>query len=118
MSWLLPSTVCSGARLASHASPRAMTSIVSARARRRLSTSIGVSTIGIVVNSVTAWLFMAGRKGDLNIKGAYLHMAGDAGVSLGVVVSGLAIGATGWLWLDPTTSLVIVAVILVGTWGL
>ena len=81
-------------------------------------TVIWVATVGIVVNTVTAWLFMAGRKGDLNIKGAYLHMAADAGVSAGVVVTGLAIRATGWVWLDPTISLVIVAVILAGTWGL
>jgi len=61
---------------------------------------------------------MAERKADLNIKGAFLHMAADAGVSLGVVAAGLAIAATGWLWLDPAISLTIVAVILVGTWGL
>lgn len=81
-------------------------------------TVIWVATIGIVINTATALLFMAGRKGDLNIKGAYLHMAADAGVSVGVVAAGLAIRATGWVWLDPTISLVIVAVILVGTWGL
>lgn len=76
------------------------------------------AAIGIVVNTATALLFMAGRKGDLNIKGAFLHMAADAGVSAGVVLAGLAIRATGWVWLDPAISLVIVAVILVGTWGL
>ena len=61
---------------------------------------------------------MAGRKSDLNIRGAYLHMVADAGVSLGVVIAGIAILFTGWLWLDPLVSLVIVAVILWSTWGL
>lgn len=77
-----------------------------------------VAGIGIVINTVTALMFASGRKGDINIRGAYLHMAADAGVSAGVVVAGLLIGLTGWLWLDPVTSLVIVAVILVGTWDL
>jgi len=63
-------------------------------------------------------LFISGQKHDLNIKGAYLHMAADAGVSLGVVVAGIAIMITGWLWLDPVISLVIVIVILAGTWNL
>ena len=79
---------------------------------------IVVAGIGILVNGFTAWLFMAGRKSDLNIRGAYLHMVADAGVSLGVVVAGVAIMLTGWLWLDPLVSLVIVAVILWITWGL
>jgi cobalt-zinc-cadmium efflux system protein len=61
---------------------------------------------------------MAGRKSDLNIRGAYLHMAADAAVSLGVVVAALAIGLTGWVWLDPAVSLAIVLVIAIGTWGL
>lgn len=73
---------------------------------------------GILINGATALLFAAGRKGDLNTRGAFLHMAADAGVSLGVVVSGLAIMLTGWGWLDPATSLVVAAVILWGTWGL
>ncbi|HUL06305.1 MAG TPA: cation diffusion facilitator family transporter [Candidatus Acidoferrum sp.] len=77
-----------------------------------------VAAIGIGVNAATAWLFMAGRKSDLNIRGAYLHMAADAAVSLGVVVAALAIGLTGWVWLDPAVSLAIVLVIAVGTWGL
>ena len=81
-------------------------------------TVIWVATVGIVINTATALLFMAGRKGDLNIKGAYLHMAADAGVSAAVVLAGLAIRATGWSWLDPAISLVIVAVIFAGTWGL
>lgn len=82
------------------------------------STVIWVAGIGIVINTVTALLFMAGRKDDLNIRGAFLHMAADAGVSLGVVVAGIVILFTGWLWLDPVISLLIVAVIFVGTWGL
>jgi cobalt-zinc-cadmium efflux system protein len=81
-------------------------------------TVIAVATAGIVINGITAWLFASGRKDDLNIRGAYLHMAADAAVSAGVVVAGFAIMATGWLWLDPVTSLVIVAVIIWGTWGL
>ena len=81
-------------------------------------TVMAVAAIGIVVNGVTAWLFASGRKGDINIRGAFLHMAADAAVSAGVVISGFVIMRTGWLWLDPVTSLVIVAVILIGTWGL
>ena len=77
-----------------------------------------VATTGIVVNGLSAYLFMAGRKGDLNIRAAYLHMATDAAVSLGVVVTGLVMLFTGWYWLDPAVSLVIVAVIVGGTWGL
>ncbi len=81
-------------------------------------TVIGVAVIGVVINTVTALLFLSGRKGDLNIRGAFLHMAADAGVSLGVVLAGVAILATGWWWLDPVVSLVIVVVILIGTWDL
>jgi len=81
-------------------------------------TIIWVAAIGVVVNGVTAWMFMAGRKSDLNIRGAYLHMAADAGVSVGVVIAGIIILATGWSLLDPIVSLVIVAIILFGTWGL
>jgi cobalt-zinc-cadmium efflux system protein len=77
-----------------------------------------VAVIGIVVNGVTAWLFASGRKGDINIRGAFLHMAADAAVSAGVAFSGFIILRTGWTWLDPATSLVIAAIILVGTWGL
>jgi cobalt-zinc-cadmium efflux system protein len=79
---------------------------------------MAVAAIGIVVNGVTAWLFARGGKRDINIRGAFLHMAADAAVSAGVVVSGFLVIRTGWLWLDPATSLVIVAVILIGTWGL
>ena len=77
-----------------------------------------VAGIGIAVNAVTAWLFASGRKGDINIKGAWLHMMADAAVSVGVVVAGLLIRSTGWSWLDPLTSLAIVAVIVWSTWGL
>lgn len=81
-------------------------------------TVVIVAAIGIVVNTATALLFMSGRKGDLNIKGAFLHMAADAAVSAGVVVAGFVIIKTGLTWIDPVTSLVIVAVIAIGTWGL
>lgn len=77
-----------------------------------------VAAIGIVINTITALMFMRGRKGDLNIRGAYLHMVADAAVSAGVVVAGLLIWLTGMAWIDPVTSLVIVAIIAVGTWGL
>ncbi len=77
-----------------------------------------VAGIGIVINGVTAWLFASGRKGDLNIRGAFLHMVSDAVVSAGVVVAAFVVVRTGWQWLDPATSLVIVAIIMVGTWGL
>ncbi|MBN9586531.1 MAG: cation transporter [Afipia sp. 62-7] len=77
-----------------------------------------VAAIGIVINGFTAWLFASGSKTDLNIRGAYLHMAADAAVSAGVVVAAFIIMFTGWLWLDPVVSLVIVAVIVWGTWGL
>lgn len=77
-----------------------------------------VAGIGIVINTVTALLFMRGHKDDLNIRGAFLHMAADAAVSAGVVLAGLAIVLTGKSWIDPVTSLVIVAVIAVGTWSL
>ena len=73
---------------------------------------------GIFINTATALLFLSGSKHDLNIRGAFLHMAADALVSVGVLVSGVLIGVTGLLWIDPVTSLVIVAVIAVGTWGL
>ncbi|HZH05437.1 MAG TPA: cation diffusion facilitator family transporter [Lautropia sp.] len=77
-----------------------------------------VAGIGIVVNAGTALLFAKGRHGDLNIRGAFLHMAADALISLGVVVSAALVWWTGALWIDPVTSLVIVAVIGWGTWGL
>jgi cobalt-zinc-cadmium efflux system protein len=77
-----------------------------------------VAAIGLVINGLSAWLFMKGNKEDLNRRGAYLHMLADALVSLGVVVAGLAMKFTGWYWLDPLGSLVIVTVIVMSTWGL
>lgn len=77
-----------------------------------------VAGIGVIINSVTAILFMRGRKEDLNIRGAFLHMAADAGISLGVVIAGLIINYTNWLWIDPAISLLIVIVITLGTWNL
>ena len=77
-----------------------------------------VAGIGIVVNLGTALLFMRGREHDINIQGAFIHMAGDALVSLGVVVVGALTLAFGWAWLDPAASLAIAAVIVVSTWGL
>lgn len=77
-----------------------------------------VAAVGIIVNGLSAWLFVKGSKGDLNIRGAYLHMAADAAVSLGVVVTGIIMIYTGWYWLDPVTSLCIVIVIVIGTWSL
>ena len=79
---------------------------------------IWVAALGVAINAGTAMLFMAGRKTDLNIRGAYLHMAADAGVSLGVVVAGIGMAYTGWTWLDPVTSLLIVTVICLSTWKL
>jgi cobalt-zinc-cadmium efflux system protein len=79
---------------------------------------IWVALAGIVVNAGTAMLFHSRQHHDLNARGAYLHMAADAAVSLGVVIAGLAIRQTGWVWLDPAVSLAIAAVILASTWGL
>jgi cobalt-zinc-cadmium efflux system protein len=81
-------------------------------------TVIGVALVGIVINGITALMFMSGREKDLNIKGAFLHMAADALVSLGVVLAGIAILTTGWLWFDSVISLIIVVVIVAGTWNL
>ena len=77
-----------------------------------------VAAIGILINGATALLFFSGGKGDINIRGVVLHMAADAAVSAGVVVAGLGIRLTGWAWLDPVTSLLIVAVIIWSSWGL
>ncbi|MEZ5849607.1 MAG: cation diffusion facilitator family transporter [Hyphomicrobiaceae bacterium] len=79
---------------------------------------MAVAAIGVVINTATALLFMRGQKHDLNIRGAFLHMAADAAISLGVVIAGLALMWTGWLWLDPLVSLAISAVIVVATWAL
>jgi cobalt-zinc-cadmium efflux system protein len=76
-----------------------------------------VAAVGIAVNAVTAWMF-AGSEGDINVRGAFVHMASDALVSAGVVVAGFVIVLTGWLWLDPVVSLIINAVIVWATWGL
>ena len=81
-------------------------------------TIIVVAGIGIVVNSLTALLFMRGRERDLNIRGAFLHMAADAVVSAGVVVAGVLVLLLGWQWLDPAVSLAIAVVIVWGTWDL
>ena len=77
-----------------------------------------VAGIGVFINTITALMFLKGQKDDLNIKGAFLHMAADAGVSLGVVISGLLIVKTGLQWIDPIMSFIIILVILWGTWKL
>jgi cobalt-zinc-cadmium efflux system protein len=77
-----------------------------------------VAGIGILINGFSAWLFMSGSKDDINIRGAYLHMAADAAISLGVLVSGVIIRYTGWNWLDPLVSLAIVVFIVYSTWSL
>jgi len=79
---------------------------------------ITVAAIGVVINTATALLFVKGQKHDLNIRAAYLHMAADAAISLGVVIAGIAIMLTDWIWLDPAISLVIVIAILLSTWNL
>lgn len=77
-----------------------------------------VAGIGVIVNGMTAFLFRSGGQKDINIRGAFLHMAADAGISLGVVITGLVIQITGWQWPDPAISLMIVTIITVGTWSL
>jgi cobalt-zinc-cadmium efflux system protein len=77
-----------------------------------------VAAAGIVVNGVTALLFFRGRQSDLNVKSAFLHMAADALIALGVVVAGTVIALSGWLWLDPAVGLAVSAVIVYGTWDL
>ncbi len=77
-----------------------------------------VAGVGVVINTFTALLFVKGQKHDLNIRGAFLHMAADAGISLGVVIAGLLISLTGILWIDPLTSMLIVAVVLWSAWRL
>ena len=77
-----------------------------------------VAAAGILVNGASAWLFASGRKQDINLRGAFLHMASDAVVSAGVVAAALVILLTNWFWLDPAMSLVINTVIVWGTWGL
>jgi cobalt-zinc-cadmium efflux system protein len=80
-------------------------------------TVILVAGIGVVINTLSALVFLRGH-GDANVRGAFLHMAADAAVSVGVVFAGIAIAATGRLWIDPLVSIVIAMVIVVGTWGL
>lgn len=77
-----------------------------------------VAGIGVVINGITAWLFMKDKDRDLNVKGAYLHMAADALVSIGVVISGIVIMNTGWYIVDPVIGIVIAGVIIYSTWGL
>jgi cobalt-zinc-cadmium efflux system protein len=77
-----------------------------------------VACAGVVVNGITALLFFKGKDKDLNIKAAFLHMAADAGVSLGVAAGGLLIIFTGWMWIDPAVSILVLIVITVGTWSL
>ncbi len=81
-------------------------------------TVIWVAAIGIVINTATALMFLRGRNADLNIRGAFLHMAADAAVSAGVVLAAMLIAVTGSLWLDPLASVLITVVIAFGTWGL
>jgi cobalt-zinc-cadmium efflux system protein len=77
-----------------------------------------VAGIGILINGFSAWLFMSGSKDDINIRGAYLHMAADAAISLGVLVAGVIIRYTAWNWIDPAVSMVIVIFIVLSTWSL
>jgi cobalt-zinc-cadmium efflux system protein len=79
---------------------------------------MAVAGAGVVVNAATALLFLRGRKQDVNVRGAYLHMLADAGVSAAVIAAGAAIWATGLLWIDPALSVAVVLLILWGTWGL
>jgi len=80
-------------------------------------TMIWVAAVGVLLNGVTAWLFVSGRKADLNLRAAFTHMAGDAALSAGVVIAGVAIRFTGKAWLDPAASIFINVVIVMGTWG-
>lgn len=77
-----------------------------------------VAGIGVVINAITAWLFMKDKDKDLNVKGAYLHMAADTLVSVGVVISGMAISYTGWYIIDPIIGILIAVIIIISTWGL
>jgi cobalt-zinc-cadmium efflux system protein len=103
-----------------------VTGAVAAEAVRRLispaqtqgATVMAVAAVGIVVNGVTALMFASGRKGDLNVRGAFQHMLSDALVAAGVVVAGGLILLTGRLWIDPAASLIVSAIIVWGTWGL
>lgn len=81
-------------------------------------TVIAVAAVGILVNGVSALLFFSGRRRDLNVRGAFLHLAADAGVSFGVVLAGIAMRMSGLAWIDPAVALAIAAIIALGTWGL
>jgi cobalt-zinc-cadmium efflux system protein len=81
-------------------------------------TVIAIAAIGVVINTATALLFMSGRKGDLNVRAAFMHMAGDAAITLGVVIAGFTMIYTGWTWLDPAVSLAISVLVIFATWGL
>jgi cobalt-zinc-cadmium efflux system protein len=81
-------------------------------------TIIWVALVGVVINAATALMFMKGRKHDLNIRGAYLHMVADAAISLGVAAAGVGMMMTGWTWLDPAVSISVALFILIGTWHL
>lgn len=81
-------------------------------------TMMAVAGIGILVNGATALLFARGGKDDINIRGAFLHMAADAAISAGVVVAGFLILKTGLTWIDPVVSLAVTAIVAAGTWGL
>jgi cobalt-zinc-cadmium efflux system protein len=85
-----------------------------------VATSLVIATagLGVVINTITALLFLRGGKADLNVRGAFLHMAGDAAVSLAVVIGAAAMAMTGFLWIDPALSLLIGTVIVLGTWSL
>jgi len=77
-----------------------------------------IAALGIVINSITAFLFYGNRKKELNARGAYLHLFADALISLGVVVTGIIIVYTGWYWLDAVTGIIIMIIILITAWGL
>ncbi len=79
---------------------------------------IAAAAAGIVINGFSAWLLMRGHRDDLNVRGAFLHLLADAGVSVGVVLGGIVILMTGWNWVDPVISILISVVIVWGTWGL
>ena len=81
-------------------------------------TVIVVALIGVIINTITALLFVSDQHHDLNIRGAFLHMAADAGISFGVVIAGIIILNTNWFIIDPLISIIIVIIILIGTWGL
>lgn len=81
-------------------------------------TMMVVAAVGVLVNAISAALFLKGRHADVNVRGAFLHLVADAAVSVGVVIAGAIVWNTGWAWVDPATSLVISVVILFTTWGL